>query len=51
MELLRKTGDGGVTKKEIDVLWPGQEQRERALQSLLNDGLVARDEGKYHLPH
>ena len=51
MELLRKTGDGGVTKKEIDLLWSGQEQRERALQSLLNDGLVARDEGKYHLPH
>ena len=51
MGLLREAGEGGVTKQEIDLLWPEQEQRERALQSLLVDGLMDCNEGKYHLPH
>ena len=51
MGLLREAGEGGVTKQEIDLLWPEQEQRERALQSLLVDGLMDYNEGKYHLPH
>lgn len=51
MGLLREAGEGGVTKKEIDLLWPATEQLERALQSLLDDGLVARDGAKYQLPH
>lgn len=51
MGLLRKAGEGGVTKKEIDLLWPATEQLERALQSLLDDGLVTRDGATYHLPH
>lgn len=50
MGLLREAGEGGVTKKEIDLLWPTAEQLERALQSLLDDGLVARDGAKYQLP-
>lgn len=51
MGLLREAGEGGVTKKEIDLLWPTAEQLERALQSLLDDGLVARDGATYQLPH
>lgn len=51
MGLLREAGEGGVTKKEIDLLWPATEQLERALQSLLDDGLVARDGAMYQLPH
>ena len=50
MGLLRKAGEGGVTKKEIDLLWPTTEQLERALQSLLDDGLVAREGATYQLP-
>ena len=50
MGLLREAGEGGVTKKEIDLLWPTTEQLERALQSLLDDGLVAREGATYQLP-
>lgn len=50
MGLLREAGEGGVTKKEIDLLWPTTEQLERALQSLLDDGLVAREGATFQLP-
>lgn len=51
MGLLREAGEGGVTKKEIDLLWPATEQLERALQSLLDDGLLTSDGATYQLPH
>ena len=31
---------GGVEKTALDVVWPDALQRERALQSLLTDGLM-----------
>jgi A/G-specific adenine glycosylase len=40
-----------VTRDEIDALWPGQEQRERALRGLVVDGLAAgTDAAGYTLP-
>ena len=50
MGLLRAAGEGGVSKKEIDLLWTDTEQRERALRSLLDDGLVERNGRTYQLP-
>lgn len=50
MGLLRAAGEGGVSKKEIDLLWADTEQRERALRSLLDDGLVERNGVTYQLP-
>jgi A/G-specific adenine glycosylase len=41
-----------VTKRELDVIWADPAQRERALDSLLDDGLVElMDDGRFRLPH
>ena len=50
MTVLREGGDS-VTKPQLDAVWPKTEQRERALASLLADGLVVRTpEGRFALP-
>jgi len=49
MDVVRETV-GGVEKAALDVVWPDPVQRERALQSLLDDGLMSRsDSGLYGL--
>ncbi len=39
-----------VPKSRLDQLWSDDEQRERALSSLLTDGLVVSLSGRYRLP-
>jgi A/G-specific adenine glycosylase len=39
-----------VTDAEIEQLWEDAAQRERALASLVSDGLAVRGEGGYLLP-
>lgn len=40
-----------ATKSQLDIVWPEVEQRERALSSLVNDGLIEiHDDGIYGLP-
>ncbi|WP_343993121.1 A/G-specific adenine glycosylase [Nocardioides dubius] len=41
---------GAVPKARLDVVWSLAEQRERALESLVADGLVVRDGALYALP-
>lgn len=42
---------GSVTQAQLEAVWSGTPQRERALASLLDDGLVVRQEGRrYALP-
>ena len=51
MQVLR-TQDVPVTRVRLDAVWPDDRQRERALQSLLDDGLAATDaSGRFHLPN
>ena len=51
MDVLR-TAEGPVDKSAIDIVWPDAAQRERALASLLEDGLADFDDaGRFHLPH
>ncbi len=45
MAVLRDT-DGTVPRSRLDAVWPETTQRERALQSLLDDGLVVRADGR-----
>jgi A/G-specific adenine glycosylase len=50
MQVLR-TQDAPVTRSRLDAVWPDEEQRERALTSLLDDGLAVTDAaGRFHLP-
>ncbi|MBM9461060.1 A/G-specific adenine glycosylase [Nocardioides sp. zg-536] len=50
LAVLRET-EGSVDKARLDVVWDDDVQRERALASLLADGLaVLTDEGRYALP-
>ena len=43
---------GTVPKRALDACWPVQTQRERALDGLVADGLVAPlPRGRYRLPH
>jgi A/G-specific adenine glycosylase len=49
MAVLRDT-EGSVTRSRLDRVWPEAPQRDRALQSLLDDGLVVEDDGRYALP-
>ena len=50
MAVLRDGGDS-VTKPQLDAVWPEAEQRERALASLVADGLVVpTPEGGFALP-
>ncbi|MFS3127217.1 A/G-specific adenine glycosylase [Nocardioides sp. Bht2] len=41
---------GAVPKSRLDIVWSLEEQRERALRSLLDDGLLVRDGDLYALP-
>jgi A/G-specific adenine glycosylase len=47
--ILRDT-EGSVPKGQLDAVWADPLQRERALASLIADGLVVRSEGRYALP-
>ena len=50
MHVLR-TQDDPVTRRRLDEVWPDDTQRERALQSLLDDGLAVTDAaGRFRLP-
>lgn len=50
MDVLRGN-DSAVGKPELDVVWSDEEQRERALAGLLDDGLaVLNADGSYSLP-
>ncbi|MDO5671153.1 MAG: A/G-specific adenine glycosylase [Corynebacterium sp.] len=50
MDVLRGT-EAAVPQSVIDVVWPDDVQRSRALFSLLEDGLAEQDEqGLFHLP-
>jgi A/G-specific adenine glycosylase len=49
LAVLRAT-TGPVRKPALDAVWPEPVQRERALTSLLADGLVIRDRDRYSLP-
>jgi A/G-specific adenine glycosylase len=51
MAVLRDA-DGPVVKATLDAVWPAHEQRERALDGLVADGLVEPLAGqRYRLPH
>ena len=50
MKVLREA-DAPVPQSAIDVVWPDDAQRSRALYSLLEDGLAAQDaDGRFRLP-
>lgn len=50
MDVLRGS-EGSVAKPALDIVWEDDVQRERALLSLLDDGLVVRlADGRYALP-
>ncbi len=49
MAVLRDT-EGSVARSRLDAVWPDVAQRDRALQSLLDDGLVTELRGRYSLP-
>lgn len=49
LDVLRD-GDGTATAARLDAVWPDAVQRDRALASLLDDGLVVRDGEHYALP-
>ncbi len=50
MAVLRESGDS-VAKAQLDTVWSEAEQRERALASLLDDGLVVRtSDHRFALP-
>ncbi|MDV8002339.1 A/G-specific adenine glycosylase [Rhodococcus sp. IEGM 1408] len=49
LDVLRD-GDGTATAARLDAVWPDAVQLERALASLVTDGLVARSADRYSLP-
>lgn len=49
LDVLRD-GDGTATSARLDAVWPDTVQRDRALDSLLADGLVVRTGERYSLP-
>lgn len=49
LDVLRD-GDGTATAARLDAVWPDAVQLERALASLVTDGLVARVADRYSLP-
>lgn len=50
MKVLRQA-EKPVDKRDIDVVWPDEAQRSRALFSLIDDGLATQDDaGRFHLP-
>jgi A/G-specific adenine glycosylase len=48
LDVLRAS-DSPVTTAELDAVWDDANQRERCLASLLSDGLVTEDGGRYRL--
>ncbi|MCW2762730.1 MAG: adenine glycosylase [Marmoricola sp.] len=50
MAVLRDT-PGSVTRSRLDGVWSDAVQRDRALRSLVDDGLVVEADGRYALPH
>ncbi len=49
MAVLRDA-EGSVARARLDAVWSDVAQRERALQSLLDDGLLVESQGRYSLP-
>ena len=49
MAVLRDT-EGSVGRARLEQAWAEPVQRERALQSLIADGLVVESDGRYALP-
>jgi A/G-specific adenine glycosylase len=49
MAVLREAA-GSVARPRLDQVWSDDVQRERALQSLIADGLVVEADGRYALP-
>ena len=49
LDVLRD-GDGTDTAARLDAVWPDAAQRDRALASLLDDGLMVRNHDHYTLP-
>ncbi|MCW2787046.1 MAG: adenine glycosylase [Marmoricola sp.] len=45
-----RDADGSVSRASLDAVWPDPVQRERALASLVTDGLVVRRGQRYGLP-
>jgi A/G-specific adenine glycosylase len=50
MAALRARG-GAVSGAELAATWPDAAQRERAVASLVADGLVETVGGRFRLPH
>ncbi|HCB07252.1 MAG TPA: adenine glycosylase, partial [Nocardioides bacterium] len=44
-----RDSQGPVRRSRLDSAWPDAGQRDRCLQSLLDDGLIAEDHGSYRL--
>jgi A/G-specific adenine glycosylase len=44
-----RTSDAPVARAALDAAWDDAEQHERCLQSLLADGLVTQEDGRYRL--
>ncbi|MEH6820260.1 MAG: A/G-specific adenine glycosylase [Dietzia psychralcaliphila] len=49
LDVLRD-GDGAADRDRLDAVWPDAVQRERALDSLVADGLMVRAGDRYSLP-
>ena len=49
LDVLRD-GDGTATRARLDAVWPDDVQRDRALASLVDDGLMVRVGDRYSLP-
>lgn len=49
LDVLRD-GEGSVRRDRLDAVWPDDVQRDRALASLLVDGLVVESRGLFSLP-
>lgn len=50
LRMLRES-DGPVPERRLDLAWPEPVQRQRALQSLVTDGLAVRSSDGYALPN
>ena len=45
-----RAADGAVASARVQALWPDAAQRDRALASLVADGLAVADGDSYQLP-
>lgn len=50
LDVLRDTDETRVPRSRLDAVWPDDTQRDRALASLLADGLLVEAGGRYSLP-